>query len=409
MQSRPLTETNPFCVLYTGHSFCVLVSFDDDNSLRRSLIAPAAFHPSHPLDCSYCGISLALLLDIHPEALLIHKNIPVWLLLCAACQPPTQTFLVSQVTIPEDPQSFGRDIDQDGVIDNGIVAWDELWSFLGVSTQENINTLTQSGSFNIGLDLTDRLARPELRGYMTDSSLGESLRFDGSDELIESGEVFSFEEARLARSSGGAPLLTASSQRFVWALSLFDEIFLLPLEGVQISGDLLEDRIVNGSITGFIRAEEVAMIMPAIPAVLDELSLREASLFHQNGVPIFCEGDAAGVATVCEEIGPGSFCTDRAPDGAVTGVCISINSQLRVLTEALDENRDGHYTVTLAQTTGTFTKNELSFFFDMTEFNTSPTGLFGELFTIDTNSDSNRDAMGVGIGFEAVPARKARP
>jgi hypothetical protein len=335
----------------------------------------------------------------------MRKNLLCTFLFCVSCQ--TQTFLMSQITIPEEEQSFGRDIDQDGVIDNAMPEWSDIWSGLGLSTQENIDALIQSGSFNIGLDLTERLARAELRGYQAYSIPGETFRFDGSDELTEASEAFPFDKAQLAQNSGEASNLRASGQRFVWPMSLFDTLFLLPLEGVEVTGDVLDEKIEGGSISGFIRAQEIADLMPSIPAALDEFALRQASQFHQGGAPVSCEGDIDGVAAVCEAINPTSFCTDRSSDGAITGLCVSLNSQTRIFALAFDANGDGRYTVIQDPATGLFIENELADLFDISGVDEAPTGLFGDLFRLDINNDGQNDAMGVGVGFEAVLSKKA--
>jgi hypothetical protein len=336
----------------------------------------------------------------------MRTNVLLSVLFCAACQTSTQTFLVSQLTIPERQEDFGRDIDLDGVIDNEMFSWSTIWRSFGVSTQENLDILTQSGAFNIGLDLIDRGVDVELIGYQTYSNPGQGFLFDGGDVLQEAGGLFWFDDASLTSVEGSAPKLAANTQQFVWGMLLFDELFLLPLESVEVTGALQDDKIVDGSITGFIQVEEVAKIILELPEVLASLTLREAIAFNAGGAPIGCEGDPDGSAAVCESISSSSFCTDRAADGFLTGVCVSIDSKTRTFAEGFDGDRDGHYTVIRDPETGAFIENELFVIFDLDGFGEAPEGIVGGFFKLDFNNDEIPEAMGVGVGFEAVSATK---
>jgi hypothetical protein len=338
-------------------------------------------------------------------------------ILAASCQAETQSYIVSDVNLTFEGTPFARDFDADGAADNSLPDWVNLWNVLGFDLQDKFDTLLQSGTLSIGVEL-ELNHRAEggalLRAFR---ATPEERLFDGTDQLTKASELFSFEGEASRVSPGlfhGLTDFAVSGERFEWVIVPFDssELLTLPLRAVEIRGSLRENsagipKINQGAISGLVPALEVARILEKIPAAFDALQVQEAAAFTK-GEPLPCQ-QRNGLALECIAIAANGICTDTNEDNLSTGFCVSdVSTIARAMAVGIDADGDGHYIVEFDETVDRFIRNDLSPLFDLASPSATPTGLFGPtFFTIDTDQDGNPDAMPVSIGFGSVRALPA--
>lgn len=321
-------------------------------------------------------------------------------LLSGACftkQPQPRTFLVNNIHIPDgtEPEEIGFDFDGDGEIDNGLESWARLWESLGFDPQQKFNNLVASGDFLVAFDLYQFAIQDDLLfGYR---AVGQGVpRFDGTDQVEPLSSIFPFETPEVQNTK-----FQTSAPFFEWALIPFDsgEVLTLPLENVHVSAILLDNSLTQGQLSGTLPALATAKILEEIPRAFEALQFSEATAFNNGLAPISCDGSDA----VCVVDGVTGFCPDQLADGVSNGFCVATDSTTELAMSVLDADGDGLLVVDFDEGFERFNQNDLALLFDF-EPGQDPSGIFGNLYDLDTDADGVNDAMGVGVGFGAVSA-----
>jgi hypothetical protein len=321
----------------------------------------------------------------------------------------TKTFVISELRVPNAAgEAFApRDFDGDNTNDNELPGWLQLGSVFGLDLQNQLSEQINLGSYLFGILLTQSVSPREDALLMFRADTIVPLRFDGTDQLLSQQE-FLFAQTDFFLDENLREQVRASGTTLEWSLFPFGvgDLLTVPLQDVRVESLILED-LLQGSLTGYIEALDAARFLEQTPAMFDALLLSEAADFG-GGAVVPCEGNQAGESQACLELEQNSFCSDGIEDSVVTGVCVSRETISRRALAFLDSNKDGHYTVDFNEDTLLFNENELSLLFTINPNNNIPSGILGQLFNLDSDSNGDFDAMPVGIEFTAVPAIRAR-
>ena len=314
----------------------------------------------------------------------------------------TQTFVISELLVPDstDEAFAPRDFDGDFTSDNELPGWLQLGAVFGLDLQAQLTEQVNLGNYLFGISLTQTLSNQGALSMFRADTLAPA-RFDGTDQLLTRQE-FSFPQLERF-----GDRIAASGATLEWSLFPFGvgDILTVPLRDARVDSLTSAERL-QGSITGYIDALDAARLLEQVPALFDAVLLTDALAFGGGSV-VPCEGSAAGVSQACLTLEQNSFCSDGIADGVVAGVCVSRETISRRALEFLDNNHDGRYSVEFNEGTLLFDENELSLLFTINPANQIPSGILGQLFNLDSDSNGDVDAMPVGIEFTAVPASRA--
>jgi hypothetical protein len=362
-----------------------------------------------------------------------------------------QTFIISELRIPEnnDDELSSNDLDGDGELDNSLNGWVNAASFLGLDIQQQLTEKVTSGEYLFGLEF-DRRSRSDIEFSMFQASATSTPRFDGSDQVSSTSEVFSFSDVLFdSQSLRGSirerqsaidrihersenegiiesfinreriidsikernpeenPTIDARGATLDWLLFPFGvgDLLTVPLRESRVEGVFNDDQTkLEGKITGYVNMFDAARLMEQAPTVFDAV-LEADSIEFGGGAPVSCEGNDQGVSNACRVVSPESFCSDRIQDQSATGVCVTAGSTSAQLLDLMDENKDGHWSVDFDEASGLFIENELRLIFNLSEGN-SPFGAIGSLFDLDLNADGIKESMPIGVHFTAVRANQ---
>jgi cysteine-rich repeat protein len=305
----------------------------------------------------------------------------------------TRSYLLSSFDLPqtnEELHRLSRDFNEDSVInakDNGLQALADIFDFLGINAEAVLNRCVQNGSVLLGNDIIAADFGQDNQALFIAHRLG----LIGELSLNGSNLVFTREDFEPTQGSITGDNLFIQSTEWLFPLMYQDGAPLfLPLRNVKISGTVTNKGIGDGVVAGTINALDFAETLKPLAEMLNERIYEEGLFFGGGTSPIFC-----GQEDDCPFSG---ICTDQDNNPFATGLCIQ--PQDAALLFSLDSDRDGHIEVFYSEPGLTFFQNELSPLFTLS--NLVPSGLFGDLFLLDTNEDGIRDSMPIGFGFSSV-------
>jgi hypothetical protein len=335
------------------------------------------------------------------------------LLLAVGCgKVETKTFVANQATVPaDDDATVAQDFDLDGEVDNEINGVANALNLAGLDLEVVLNGAIDAGTVLIAADVSAKDFTNDDKNAAVDAFLasvpaGTTPKFDGTDVLTVSGDVFTFNDVKIVNGN-----VSTGQSDFVFALPLSADgaPTLLNFKKAKLSGNVSGDVLTGGALSGVIDSIDFAVALGEIGGFVTDLTIT-ASEDANGGTAVDCVSDVAG-QRASADCAAGQVCT--ANNAVATGVCVDGASATLQALDFLDADDNGSLDVTFNAATKQFDVNELSLLFATPPGQgldvASPVGALGSLFSLDINvagGDGVNDSMPLGLKFDGVAATK---